>query len=457
MAARFPFPWPWTERPARAAAAAAILVAGITVLVAVGMRQAGHYSWINPLLHWLHLREAHDSWMPMRAALDHLAAGGRPAGLYAHVFFDLGIKFQYPPSSLLAMDGLDRLAGSPVGLRTLARINAAMVVLNVLACAALGAMLGRRGGLGRGTSLMLAALGATLVLCSFPVLRAASLGQVQVWINALFALACLGWAGGRPLAAGALLGLVVLLKPQFALFGAWGLWRRQWRFLAGFCGVLAAGLALSLHRFGWDMHVAYLRVLRSLARTGEAFHANQSFNGVLNRLLQTGPSLEWNANGFPAYHPLVHHGTTVASVMLLGACAAWLHTAERLPARPPLLELQAAALAFTLASPIAWEHHYGIVPPVILAAFVAMQAMRARQLAVPLAAAWFLLATPVSPLFERWAGGPGGLLLSSQLAGALLLLAVTLVLVRRSHQGRSTNGSTTGVRIGAADPAAIPR
>lgn len=444
------------RRCTREVLGAAMLVAGITVLFAVGMRQAGHYSWINPLLHWLQLREAHDSWMPMRAALDYLANGGEAAELYAHVFFGQGIKFQYPPTSLLALEWLDRAAGSTIGLRTLARINAAMVLLNIVSCAALGAALGRGSRVDRTGCLLLGGLGALLAVCSFPLLRAASLGQVQVWINALFALACLGWAGGRPVLTGMLLGAVVLLKPQFALFGLWGLWRREWRFLAGFCCVLGGGLALSLHRFGWDAHLAYVQVLRSLARTGEAFHANQSFNGLLNRWLETAPSLEWSANSFPAYHPLVHYGTTVSSVLLLGACAVLLH-AGRAAGRPSLLELQAVALAFTLASPIAWDHHYGITPPVVLAAFAAVLAARAWPMAALLAASWFLLATPLSPLVEPWAAGPGSLLLSLQMAGAMLLLVVLLALVRRAGRQQPGRRPVAAPPHGAADPLAFPR
>jgi len=54
-------------------------------------------------------RTAHDdSWRPMRSALLHLDR--RPdQPLYQSVFFEQGEKFQYAPTSLLALDALRRL------------------------------------------------------------------------------------------------------------------------------------------------------------------------------------------------------------------------------------------------------------------------------------------------------------------------------------------------------------
>ena len=41
--------------------------------------------------------------------------------------------------------------------------------------------------------------------------------------------------------------------------------------------------------------------------------------------------------------------------------------------KPTLLEFELAALAFTMASPIAWEHHYGILPLIFISAYFELQ------------------------------------------------------------------------------------
>ena len=113
-----------------------------------------------------------------------------------------------------------------------------------------------------------------------------------------------------------------LIKPQFALIGAWALARRQWRFAAVCAAVVLAGLSVSIAAYGVRSHVDYLRVLTFISERGETFYANQSFNGLLNRLLFNGPNLEWQETAFAPTHRLVQAGTTLAGLMLIAA--AWL-------------------------------------------------------------------------------------------------------------------------------------
>ncbi len=242
-------------------------------------------------------------------------------------------------------------------------------------------------------------------------MKAFDLGQVQVWINALFALSALSWLSGRKRLAGILIGMICLLKPQFSLFLVWGLLRREWRFLAGCSVVLALGLALSLMVFGLQNNLDYLAVLRALSRTGESYFANQSFNGLLNRLYSTDDPMAWQPNAFPEFNSVVYIGTLATSALLIGACLLI-----------PLLgkgacgvfDFLAAALTFTIASPIAWEHHYGILPVVYVAALFLLlnqagSARRSLQLVV-LTASFLVTA--------HWFGG------SWMLFGALALLGL---------------------------------
>ena len=399
----------------------------LTALISLVLRRNGFSSWANHFLGWLELDAADDSWSPMRSAQAYLAEAADAAQLYTDVFFEIGTKFQYAPTSLLALEVLDLAWGRPFSTADFGVLNALLLILNVLAVGMLGWMLARQEGR-RDLGCVGFALGCVAALCYYPLLKAYTLGQLQVWINLLFALACLGWAAGLRGTAGLLLGLVVLLKPQFALFGLWALWRGERRFLAFFAATAGAGILASIIRYGWGVHFAYVDVLRFLSRTGEAFHANQSVNGLLNRLLGTADSLTWSNTGFPAYHPLVHYGTMVFGLALL--FAAWRvfrHPADR--ARPAgLVEFQSVALVATLGSPIAWEHHYGGLPALYIAMFMLLaskgNAWSGRAKWILLASSYLLTSASLPPLWERWPESPGNLLQSHLLAGALLLLGM---------------------------------
>jgi hypothetical protein len=213
-----------------------------------------------------------------------------------------------------------------------------------------------------------------------------------------------------------------LLKPQFVLFMVWGLLRREWRFLAGWGSVAAVGGIASLAVFGLQNHLDYLAVLRALSRTGEAFIGNQSINGLLNRLLGTDetPAL-WKIHEFPLFNPIVYGGTLVSSALIIGAA---LLVPLRGKSASGLLDFLGAALSFTMASPIAWEHHYGILPVIYIAmmfALLNLSASRGRTLG--------LVTLLVSYIFTGH--GLGG---SWTLWGALALLGL-IYWVNRAPRG----------------------
>jgi hypothetical protein len=139
----------------------------------------------------------------------------------------------------------------------------------------------------------------------------------------------------------------------------WGALRRESRFVAVGAVVIGSGLALSLWRYGLHDHVEYLRVLSYIAKRGEAFYANQSINGALNRLMFNGSNLEWDDHEFAPTHPLVYAGTITAFV-LLGAAS----LRRPVHGAGTIVDLSLAALAITLTAPLAWEHHYGILLPI---------------------------------------------------------------------------------------------
>src|SRR5215468_12334126 len=72
-------------------------------------------------------------------------------------------------------------------------------------------------------------------------------------------------------------------------------------------------------------------------------------------------SIDFDDNAFPPYSLLVYGGTLVASIVLLSA-ALFRRGNKGDPDRT--FDFCTMALSITIASPIAWEHHYGTILPV---------------------------------------------------------------------------------------------
>jgi hypothetical protein len=314
----------------------------------------------------------------MSVSLEY-ARGQHAKPLYSEIFFERKLKFQYPPSSLFAVAGLLWLVG-PERIRTeeckvydLPTANDVLGWLFILMSAASAAAL-LEIGLRRqyasfasgATVATRAAIVLALALTFYPLVKAYTLGQIQNWLNGLFALSLLCWVTGRKAPSAVLIGLMALVKPHYGLFVLWALLRREWHFAIAFVATVVVGVAASIMAYGLANHVDYLRVLFFLAERGETFYPNQSINGLLNRVMvlidpASWSSLEFNDNGFPPFSPLVYGGTLAASIVLLSGALF-----RRGNAGDPdrTFDFCTMALSITIASPIAWEHHYGTIFPI---------------------------------------------------------------------------------------------
>jgi hypothetical protein len=330
-----------------------------SVLVTAALVALGEPSVWNELCHFASGTQGVDSWRPMSQAHAYLSQGAEQP-LYRWLFFDRHVKFIYPPTSLLLLDVLPRS-----GLR--ATLNAGSWLLVWVTVVFSVLVLDRNLQASRHTATsprdraLRAGAALLLALTFYPVLKAYSLGQMQVWVNALFAACAWCWISGRRAAAGVLVALMAAVKPQYALIALWGLLRGERRFAAA---AAAAGLLLlvaSVARFGLESHLDYLSVLAHVSRHGEAYWPNQTVGGFLHRLLGNGVSSHWDPHVYPPYHPVVYLGSLAASALILLLAFAW---PVRGPGRGGALDFAAAALATTLASPIAWEHHYGVLLPI---------------------------------------------------------------------------------------------
>ena len=372
-------------------------IAGLALLVAifVPINLAIYYFWtsgvsslkplfatlstLKPLQLWLTANnlDTADSWLPMRAALDWVRTA--PDGsLYHEIFFDRHLKFQYAPTSLLPLAGLDEigLGTDPVFLN---RINRLLLLLSAIGIGALTWILLPNSGRTHNDSITrgFAALvvgGATFLF--FPMTYGYLLGQLQVWNNALFIFACLAWALDKRIAAGVLIGMICLFKPQLGVFALWGLLRREWGFFLGLAITSAAGLVASVFLFGLQNNIGYLEVLSYISRHGEAHLSNHSFNGLLHRMVGDDDGLIWRNDTFSPFHPVVYAGTLVTSAVIL-LIGLW--PRGRLTGLNGLLQFQLAALAFTIASPLAWEPHYGVLAPIFATLFCFVLGMPDRR------------------------------------------------------------------------------
>src|SRR5215469_9019618 len=106
--------------------------------------------------------------------------------------------------------------------------------------------------LSRLSGLALVEVAALAALCWGAVAENFLLGQYYLFL--LFLMTCAAWCllRGRPIAGGALIGVVFALKLYTAPFIIYFAVRRQWKALAGMVGAIAAMAAIAIAIFGFD-------------------------------------------------------------------------------------------------------------------------------------------------------------------------------------------------------------
>lgn len=409
------------------------VVALIHLVLALLDQHSG--AWILKDLLWGNLPEAGDSWNVMTVALDWIDTHPNADGnLYREVFFNEQNKFQYAPTSLVPFDLL-RLLGFEITPVLLNSINRLFLIASALGVGFLCWILPERLATAplnddaRRARLLLALAAPGAAMLFFPLIYGYHLGQLQVWINALFVAACITWVSGHRAATGVLIGLVCMLKPQFGLFLVWGFLRREWRFAVALLITGTVGLAISVALYGFGNHLGYLDVLSYLSRHGESYWANQSANGLLQRVFQNGEILDFGVDVFPPFHPAIYAGSMLVTVAFL-AFVFLLRRGDG--SAVSFFDFQLAALAFTVASPIAWEHHYGILVPVFATLAVVWMMASPRSgplwLGIGLCIAFVVAAVPLWAL--RYMPGPLHILMSHLYIAALFVLAALWGLVR---------------------------
>ena len=373
-----------------------------------------------------------DSWGIMSEALDY-AQAPHATPLYSEIFFNRHVKFQYPPTALLAISGMRLI--NPDRIRTnefyagpwpTLDVTMSWIFLGLMALATVAILELRLRELypaepWRKTTVLRGIIVGAFSLTFYPVVKAFTLGQIQVWINALFALALLAWMLGWKASSGIAIGLICLIKPHYGLFLVWAAIRGERRFVIGCVLTGCLGLVVSLAAFGLADHLDYLSVLLYMFQRGETFYPNQSVNGLLNRLMSMRqPELYGNLEFFiDRYAPfnIWIYGLTVASSLAILAAA--IIVPRQREGVDPALDFCIMGLSTTVASPIAWEHHYGILLPIFFALLPSTLRDR-RQLSLLIGS--YVLASNFLPATQLLAGSNLNVVQSYLLAAVLAVL-----------------------------------
>ena len=301
---------------------------------------------------FLHMRQWTDSWLPMMKSLDYFDANPTKP-IYAAPLYDTLI---YSLASELPLVALRKLG---VGDAVMLRLLALFSWLCVVGVAAVSLAMGRRLLRMRGAELTWPMVVAVILAClgCYPLLKGYSLGNAQTMLSFGFAVMLSLWTAGREREAGVVAALLAFVKPQYVLLLVWMGVRRRWGAMWAFLICSAVLLAMSVAVFGWHNNLDYVGVLASLSHKAQSHYANQSMFGTLNRMIFNGENLGYTPHLYTPYVAWVYRTTVITSLVLIGGVL--LFPWGRL--RGSTGDIAAMGLASVAASPMAWEHHYGIV------------------------------------------------------------------------------------------------
>jgi alpha-1,2-mannosyltransferase len=154
---------------------------------------------------------------------------------------------------------------------------------------------------------------------------------------------------------------------------------------------------------------------------------------LMNRLLETGPNLFWQGNTFPTYHPVVYAMTVITSTIMV-ACSLVLPLRWRTGGSNA--DFSILLLTCTMASPIAWEHHYGVLVPIIILMFARLDRFhRMERVALGIS---FLLIAAEHNWTNHFAYGWHSILQSYLFIGALCIMILLYLVAYRTRDGLSS-------------------
>lgn len=397
-----------------------------------------------PLDHavWIFTDEiGNDSWRPMQLAYDHWAESQGKSLIYTDLLLPVKVKFLYPPTALLITQFIGTNRVNLLAFSTATTI----IFIFLMIAGVIGTTLYtykryKTPQLSKFEQIAVGVLLTFLLFTFYPVVKAGTLGQIQVWLNAFFTIAILAYILRYDALAGILLGLMASIKPHYALFILWGIFRGNKRLVIAMIITGAAGILLGIHEFGFAMYLDYLRGLSFVTQHGESYYTNQSFNALIGRFFSVRypnlfNNLRWNGYRYPPYNVWVFSFTQITTIAVL--LISLIKTkSQQIEARTADFLLM--GLGATLASPIAWEHHYGILFPIFVCVWLILwfgdgplKSIWAKIAFV----AFYLIAANVFP-FTKFIADSYFNILQSYLFLAACGMFILLVLIK--HQSKPT-------------------
>ncbi len=363
---------------------------------------------------FLHFRQFTDSWTPMLGSVDSfLAHPGLP--IYQAKLYDTLI---YPLTSILPLLWMRQAGMSDAAVFRTMMFGSWLAVCAVVAVAvAIAAKVMGRGGLSWRAGV------ATAVAAFFfmPITLAFSLGQAQIFLDLFFALLVLFWVRGKERPAGVMMALLAMVKPQFGLLLVWAALRRRWSALIAGCVTLGVGAAVSFAVFGVQNNLDYIGVMAGLSRKAQSHYANQSMFGLLNRAIFNGENLPYHPYVYPPFVPWVYYVTLATTAALV----VWVLAYPWQKRSGGMADLSAIGVVCVIGTPMAWEHHYGVMLPIFVWLWFAIYRHGVGSVWT-LALSFVLIADFLSP-FNFFAAVPVANVLQSYMYfGALLLIGLLM-------------------------------
>ncbi len=324
----------------------------------------------------------------------------------------------YPLTSILPLYWMKRVGMSdPTVFRFL------MILSWLAVCAVVGLQVAIAAKIVRPGRLTWRASVATALAAFFfmPITLAFSLGQAQIFLDLFFSLLVFFWVSNRERSAGVMMACLAMVKPQFGLLLLWAALRRRWSALISGSITLAIGAVASIAVFGLRNNLDYLGVLSGLSRKAQSHYANQSMFGLLNRAIFNGENLPYHPYVYPPFVPWVYKVTliTTAILVLLALAYPWRKRAGT------MADLGAIGVVCVIATPMAWEHHYGVMLPIFVWFWFGVYRQGLGSV-WQLAIAFVLIADFLSP-FNFFSAIPVANVLQSYMYfGALLLIGLLM-------------------------------
>jgi alpha-1,2-mannosyltransferase len=309
------------------------------------------------------LHSGSDSWWYMAQAIEEMRKNPN-SSVYKELFFNQHIKFQYPTSSLILLDAFQTVTGFS-WKKTYETLNIICFLLIPLIGYLFykifyNEIIQQSDGINR--RLVGILLSLIFVALFYPLVFSLYLGQIQSVILVLVTITFILFIHKKKWWAGLLLGMCATIKPQWLVILLWAALRKEWQLFWGAAIGASILFALSIALYGLHNLLEYQSVLTHLSKHGESYYLNQSMNGLMHRTLMNGINTVFKWQSIPPYNAIVYFSTLISSIILIMFSLFW-----RVKESPNIVDFSIVILCLTIASPVAWNHHYVVLLPILAA------------------------------------------------------------------------------------------